>query len=332
MMPFKYSKILIIAGWGAYVFAPLLFGPPEWENSGRGNGPMKINMIASLLSIGLFYINFNYLIPKHLLSQKKYFVYLGKLILSVFGMLIVLRLCLFIPGILPNPFDFHGNGRLVIISLPRIIFVSLLAYFVSVNRRAVELEKEKAKAELKQLKAQIAPHFLFNTLNGLYALALTKSDKAGKGIADLAGIMRYIITDAEKERVSLDREINNLTTYIELQKLRLTDQTTIKFVKKGDFKQTQIAPLLLINFVENAFKYGVDTEQESEIEISVEATQNKLIFMVVNDIFAPSPSLSSNKKGIQNAKHRLELIYPGKHLLTVTYKEGKFIVNLTVEL
>lgn len=331
-MQAKYTKILIIAGWGAYVFAPLLFGPPEWGNSGRGYGPMKINLIASILSIGLFYINYNYLIPKHLFSQKRYFVYFGKLLLYVFAMLIVFRLCLFIPGIVKNPLAFRGDGRLVLISIPRIIFISFLAYFIKVNKRAGELENEKAKAELKQLKAQIAPHFLFNTLNGLYALALTKSDKAGKGIADLAGIMRYIINDAEKERVSLAYEIENLVTYIELQKLRLTDKTSINFSKKGDFQQCQIAPLLLINFVENAFKYGVDTEQRSTISIDALAYENKLEFKVVNDVFAPSSSLSSNKKGIENVRNRLELIYPGKHSLEVTSQENKFLIKLIVEL
>lgn len=331
-MPLKYKKILIIAGWGAYLFAPLLFAPPEWKSSGKGYGPFKINFIVGLLSIGLFYINYNYLLSKYVFSKKKYLTYFINVLFYAILMIIIARVCLFIPGILKNPVGFKGGGKLIIISVPRIIFVSFLAYFIKVNKRAGELEKEKVKAELKQLKAQIAPHFLFNTLNGLYALALTKSDKTGTGIANLAGIMRYIISDAEKERVSLELEISNLTTYIELQKLRLTEKTIISFSKKGDFKTAQIAPLLLINFVENAFKYGINTEFESTIEIAASVEGSQLIFVVVNDVFAPSLDMSSNKKGIKNVKDRLQLIYPDKHSLTITELEKRFSIKLILEL
>ena len=129
---------------------------------------------------------------------------------------------------------------------------------LKINSRLKLAEKEKVNAELSYLKAQINPHFLFNTLNSIYSLAIEKSDYTATAVVKLSSMMRYVITDASHKFVPLEKEINYISNYIELQKLRIDSSIKLMYTVTGDISDKKIAPLVLISFIENAFKYGVN--------------------------------------------------------------------------
>lgn len=195
------------------------------------------------------------------------------------------------------------------------------------------METEKINAELTALKHQINPHFFFNILNDLYGQAITKSEGIAVNISKLSSMMRYVLTEAKEEKVSLEQEINYLKSYIDLQTRRLTDKTKVAFQFKGNFENKNIPPLLFINFIENAFKYGVSTEIESSISISIEIKNNLLIMVVQND----KPRQLENKKisnymGLKNVQRRLDLLYPNNYSINISNKPDFYLVELSINL
>ena len=196
-----------------------------------------------------------------------------------------------------------------------------------------EMEKEKLNTELSLLKSQINPHFFFNTLNNIYSLAITKSDETAASILKLSSIMRYVLTDTDKQFVSFGNEIEFLKNYINLQSVRLTDKVTVNLIMDEHPSDRQVAPLLFIPFVENAFKYGVSTVEPSEINISLTAEGNTIRFFASNHIVqAMKGSLVHTGIGIANVKRRLELLYPGTHHLVINNNSDLYSVNLEINL
>ncbi|MDX1908126.1 MAG: histidine kinase [Bacteroidia bacterium] len=198
-----------------------------------------------------------------------------------------------------------------------------------------ELEREKLQAELSALKHQINPHFLFNTLNGLYGLALRNADEeTADGIAKLSHMMRYMLYESNDELTSLTQEIEYLKNYIDLQRLRLPTTVQVEMNVTGTVEGKKIAPLILMPFVENAFKHGVSLAKPSYIRIGLEATDIGLSLQVENPLFAgPPPSpLMPGGIGLPNVRQRLELLYPGAHNLDITAANGLYITSLTLKL
>lgn len=193
---------------------------------------------------------------------------------------------------------------------------------------------EKVNVELAVLKHQVSPHFLFNTLNNIRWLARKKSDKTEDAIVELSQLLRYMIYQVNDETVPLIREIEHLERYINLQKMRLSDITQIRFEVKGDIDSQLVEPLLLIPFVENAFKYGVHNQEPSEIAISIATTPGRLLFQCENAIFDHNYPEKKEESGlgIQNVRRRLEFYYPEKHILTIDSTNGKFIVRLELDM
>jgi LytS/YehU family sensor histidine kinase len=209
-----------------------------------------------------------------------------------------------------------------------VLFFSLLLRIASQWRRS---EKEKLNAELSYLKAQINPHFLFNTLNSIYALAIEKSDNTATAVAKLSGMMRYVISDAAKRFVPLDKELAYIKDYIELQRIRFGDTIQLYFDINGTANGKQIAPLILISFIENAFKYGVNAEEDSVIGIHMNIEENKLNMRVYNHkVNVQMAHEGKTGTGIANTKTRLDLLYPARHLLTISENEKEFSVSLTL--
>jgi two-component system LytT family sensor kinase len=198
--------------------------------------------------------------------------------------------------------------------------------------RAKEIANEKLKAELSFLKAQINPHFLFNTLNNIYALASARSEHTAAAVMKLSSIMRYVLTEARNDLVPLEKEIQFTSHYIELQKMRLTDKTIIEFSVRGEPLGRQIAPLLLLPFVENAFKYGISTREYSPIKILLEIKDNSLHFSICNHKFLNTLLRVSDNTGIgiSNTKRRLDLFYEERYSLDIQDKSNEFIVHLKV--
>jgi sensor histidine kinase YesM len=195
-----------------------------------------------------------------------------------------------------------------------------------------ETENEKLNTELSFLKSQVNPHFFFNTLNNIYSLAVVRSEKTAPAVMKLSAIMRYILTETQRDLVPLENEVEFTHNFIDLQKVRLTDKVDLQFSVNGPTDTLLVAPLLFIPFVENAFKYGVSTKEASSIRIEIRTEASKIFFSSVNYIVASENNLMENTGiGINNVKRRLELMYPGKHQL-VTQQDGHYYkVHLEID-
>jgi len=218
-----------------------------------------------------------------------------------------------------------------------VIFVGMLRFaedWFELEAKRKELENEKLLAELNFLKAQINPHFLFNTLNNLYYLAYTKSDNTTEVIAKLSQMMRYMIYDSNHGKVPLSKEIEYMQNYISLERLRLNNQIPINFELKGDVGNVSIAPLIFITFLENAFKHGVSNSNPSAwVRISIELKDDECIYEVENSKLGDKAEEHEKSGiGLQNVQRRLELSYPGKYKLSSEDLQDRYIVKLNLSL
>ena len=210
------------------------------------------------------------------------------------------------------------------------LVVLFLALLLKIRDRWKNAEDEKLHAELAYLKAQINPHFLFNTLNSIYAMALGRSEQTAGAIVQLSSMMRYVLVEAGKEKVPLEKELAYLTDYIQLQQTRFEGSLEVIFEIKGWPEGRQIYPLLLIPFVENAFKYGVNPEAPSIIDIRIEIRDDGLRLHVSNNKVAVVPNDAPGGLGISNTRRRLQLLYPGRHSLVIEDEPKTFTVLLNL--
>jgi LytS/YehU family sensor histidine kinase len=206
----------------------------------------------------------------------------------------------------------------------------VISYWFESERNRIRAEKEKSVAELSALKAQINPHFLFNVLNSIYFLSRKKSDATPEVILKLSDLMRFLLTETTAGYIPLEKEVESIRQYIDLQKLRLTEKTKIIFETIGEAGNLSIAPLLLLPFVENAFKYGVSSHRHSEIMISLTMMQDRLMFMVKNGKAGTPVSEKSTGTGLKNVVRRLNLTYPDKHALKIGETETGYVVELKI--
>ena len=219
-----------------------------------------------------------------------------------------------------------------------VVFLGMLRFAVDwfeFEARKKTVENEKLMAELNFLKAQINPHFLFNTLNNLYYLAYTQSANTTEVIAKLSQMMRYMIYDSNHQQVPLSKEIEYMESYISLERLRLNDQIPIKFDIQGNPQEVLIAPLIFITFLENAFKHGVSNNYPGAwINILIQIKGKECIYQVENSKIPTSKPEAGEKSGIglQNVKRRLELSYPDKHKLIIEEKTDRYFVQLNITL
>lgn len=200
------------------------------------------------------------------------------------------------------------------------------------EQRAVRAEADKTSAELSFLKAQINPHFLFNTLNNIYTLAAIKDDKAADSIMKLSNIMRYVTDDITDDFVPLQSEIDCVSDYIELQRLRIGKNTTVNFEVEGEIDRKKIAPLIMMTFIENVFKYGVSKRDPAAIDIRINIHERDISFYCKNRVFGVQKSdYQRTGIGINNTKQRLEHLYAGRHLLNISNLNNEYIVQLTLQ-
>jgi LytS/YehU family sensor histidine kinase len=189
---------------------------------------------------------------------------------------------------------------------------------------------EKQSGELALLRSQINPHFLFNTLNNIYSLVYKKSDAAPEAVMKMSAIMRYMLYDATTDKVFLEKEIEYLISFIELEKLRIRDKDFVDLTIMGDVEGRTIAPMLLIPFVENAFKHGSKNVANPGIRINLTARPHEIRFEVSNHQ-RKNPTATKDLMGgigLNNIRRRLNLLYPGKHHLEISSDENHFNVNL----
>jgi LytS/YehU family sensor histidine kinase len=205
-----------------------------------------------------------------------------------------------------------------------------------VSRNLKNIESERNKTALAYLKSQINPHFLFNTFNSIYGLAVKeKADNTANGMLKLSGILRYVLTETQSDFVSLQKEIDYIQNYIELQRLRIDAKTNLKYQVSGNASDCVIAPLLMIPFIENAFKYGINPGIEAQISISISVQEKALELKVFNKKIVQrrdTDTPKGNGIGIENTKKRLALLYPQKYTLEIQETHNDFEVYLKLQL
>jgi len=241
------------------------------------------------------------------------------------------------PRTIPLNENLYRPQHLDIISITLFILVLVLSIALILEkqwRRAIQetarAEADKANAELSFLKAQINPHFLFNTLNNIYSLALIKSENVADAIMKLSNLMRYVTDDVNEDFVLLEKELDSIRNYISLQRLRLGKKSEIEFLTEGNTDGKMIAPLILMPFVENAFKHGISSALLSNIFNKLEVAENHIVFYTENRLFTTQRNTERTGIGITNTKKRLAQIYPGKYELDIASQNGLFTVRLVV--
>lgn len=293
---------------------------------------------ALLFHIPLFflvYVNLGVLIPKFL-QKARYVTYalLAAILVNVSYGLHELTFEFLLP-LLPTEYymvSFTDYEVLVTIFLIYLIFTTLLKLSKSWYQLQ-RVEKEKLSIELNSLKSQVNPHFLFNSLNSIYSLALAKSDQTAETVLELSNLLRYMLYEVGEEKVELSKELEMLENYIELQKLRSDQSTKISFNVIGDPSQHQIAPLLFFPLVENSFKHGVKGVSDSAyVNISLNLTDG-ITFTIKNNK-GEVDDMEDGKYGgigLENVKRRLALIYESNHQFNIVETENYFEVKLTIK-
>lgn len=293
-------------------------------------------LISTALLVALFYYNSLLLIPRYL-AKRKVILYV---LLIVAGIVVVTVINI------ANHYIFYPAGHTHYWKLKHqiydLVFLSLIVWGISTVSRITtewfsnelmrkEAEKKQVSAELAFLKSQINPHFLFNSLNNIYALCHRSNDpEAAEAIAKLSGLMRYMLFGSTTSTVNLKDEIEYLRNYLDLQKMRVNKDIEVTFVIKGEVGNFEIAPLLLIPFVENAFKYGLSYVSNSFVQIECTVNKTELKFCVRNTVHERGKSELSSGIGLENVRRRLALLYPGKHSLKINDSDGIFDVELTL--
>jgi sensor histidine kinase YesM len=214
-------------------------------------------------------------------------------------------------------------------------FIKLANSLLISEKQKKLLENERLNAELNFLKLQINPHFLFNTLNSIYSQAHLKSEQTEYSILKFSQIMRYVLYDSTTEKIPLTRDLEYIRNYIDLQKLRISKNITIQYDVSGVTDDLVIAPLLLITFIENAFKHGISYSSPSAIDIRIGVTGTDLTLTVGNTIIRKPMStseLTGGGVGLVNARRRLDVLYPGRYLLDISDNNSIYVVNLKITL
>jgi len=339
---FKGSRVLIhVVFWTAYLAYFIV------QSSLYYDEPKYLGIVGSLfltmwVDIGAAYFTVYFLLPKYLFKRKYWQFAVIFLLSAAVAILIQRVLLVYISAPLfwqdseklmyfwkINPFYSFMNIYSVVGLFAAIKLFKL--YFKN-QQLKTELENKNKTSELALLRTQINPHFLFNTLNNIDALINSNPDKASDAIIKLSEIMRFTLYDADTDRVSLEKEITYLESYIALQQLRFKNPFFVSFTKEGKCAGKKISPMLFIPFVENAFKHGLKNKVSPGIEILLKCQNQTLTFEVSNH-YSEIESQNKDKTsgiGLINTKKRLSLLYPGKHILDISKKEGIFKVTLIV--
>jgi len=335
----KVKIALHVAFWLVVFSLPLLLHPALQRRRGESAPPPSNTLDLfyigkALVWIAFFYLNTHILIPR-LFYTKKFVLF----ILSHICTLLILMTFEWMHfKLVPGHMGFHPRGFIFFNFFPYLFFVAgsvTLRMFldrVAIEKAAKEKETENLKTELSFLRSQISPHFMFNVLNNMVALARKKSDLLEPSLIKLSSIMRYMIYENDEEKVLLEKEIEYLQSYIDLQQQRFGKSITVK-TSLGPIDSTYfIEPMLLIPFVENAFKHGTGMVENGCIDIELTAIDGTLHFSVKNRFDTQRQVVKDKTSGIglENVKRRLDLLYAYKHKLEIN-KEGQFF-NISLSL
>ncbi|WP_439582256.1 sensor histidine kinase [Dyadobacter bucti] len=360
MFKTKNFWILHLLGWLLFISLPFTIMSREAEQ-GRQVAVLTSGSfwLFFLIYFALFYVNLRFLIPGLFLKQR-HWIYAGIFVTGfvVFYFTQPFENLIFKkfrnqefdhPQRLHSPPD-HSFERMPpphrpgprrqtapvdFVSLVLFVIIWVVAMAIRISeqwrlseRKAILSEADKAQAELSFFKAQINPHFLFNTLNNIYSLAVSKHDNTAPSILKLSKMMRYITEEATENYVPLEDEIACLKNYIDLQRLRLNEKTKVDVELKIADPDTAVAPLIMMTFVENAFKFGVSNHRDSLIRICIESTAEMISFFCENMIIDQGTIENGSGVGIANTKKRLDFLYAGRYEFKIENNEKTFVVHL----
>ena len=314
--------------------------------------PVPANMpIRLILILVLFYLNYFYLVPSLLLRKYSLAYFLTCLALVILlGILMDFyfrpALDMNIPHAMrermqrelenrPEPFFFRMSGiYLLTLGLPLVVSTVIRMYVEWKKNEDLrkKVETEKIHSELQFLKTQLNPHFLFNSLNAIYSLSVKKSQDTSEAIINLSELMRYMLYEADKEFVPLEKELEYIRNYVHLQRLRLSDSENVSLKIQGDARGKRIPPLLFISFIENAFKYGTDYKGKTNVRITLIIDDAGILLKVTNKIGVYNKHSASSGVGLENVRNRLKLLFPETHNLRVSNDGEVFLVELCIEL
>ena len=349
----KSTILLQLSAWLLLCMMLFLLIPLSWKVVLPAQFWFRQGVSVALLMV-VFYLNLHVLVPKFLFTKDKVWVFLGialGLTILVLAAAQMVETWLNLPELMHKAFrpdqPYVPKKRL----FPVDIFMLLTAFLtlgISTSIAAVQkwqsdeslrrqLEEEKINSELSYLKAQINPHFFFNTLNNIYALTGIDSERARMALLKLSRMMRYVLYETEKNQTLLSREVEFIRDFITLMRLRISEKVQIDLQIQEKFSDIPIAPMLLLPFIENCFKHGISSQHTSKILISLTMEDGILHLHTENKIFsAGKPSLEIQESGIglANTKRRLSLLYENKHKLEIDSEnpENEYRVDLKINL
>lgn len=302
-------------------------------------------MVKEFINVAFFammvYINIYFLFPNYL-SKKNLLHHLLSLAITALLITPIKTLCLLLVAtdfgdfqayLLQHRVDFFVST--FFIGIASTIY-SIMNDWLASQREKKELQSQTLQSELKFLKSQINPHFLFNTLNSLYALTLKKSDKAPEIVLKLSEMMRYMLYECNEREVPLSKEINYLKNYLELEKIRQGKKMDINFSMDGELGNQKIAPLMFIPFVENSFKHGISNQLTAGyVNIYLEIEKQEVTITIENSKTASMPAPTGKKSGgigLVNVRRRLDLLYPNLYELNIDEDPNTYTVKLCINL
>jgi len=295
-----------------------------------------INLIAAIATVYTF--NY-YLIPNILLKNKlvKFILLAFVAIVMFFYIQLLLTLFLVVKSLYTENrlFPEMIDVMMLFLNMFFVVFVAIAIKFYKrwneKDFREQQVQKERVEVELQMLKMQINPHFLFNTLNSIYVLALKKSDQTANVVMKLSDILDYILYRIDAPKIEISSEIRIIENYIELEKIRFTDRVSLKFTSNFKSKNLQIPPMLIIPFVENAFKHGVAKSiDKSWINITIEETDDMLDIVVSNSKSQNTIKNVAGGIGLLNVKKRLKLLFSNRYKLDISENINRFDVHLSI--
>ncbi|MFV0564252.1 MAG: sensor histidine kinase [Flavobacteriaceae bacterium] len=340
-IPLKYHVVF----WGGY----FLFNTFRWGSYFNDYAySLKTNLLGFPIHMALCYFNLFVLMP-YFVYNKKYIQYVALLMAAIFIMVVVkfnVTYYFISDDVWPeaegqlNQFSFNYAITMMIGELYVITFVSAIKLtldYLREQKRVADLEKAHLETELRFLRTQISPHFFFNTLNNIYSLAVEKSNKTPKIILKLSELMRYLIYDTREKRQTLENEIICIQNYLDLERVRHDDSLEVNVYISGDIHDKEIAPILLLTFIENAFKHGARKNiGHVKIDINFKVKEKFLYFTVTNPMPQTVEGIDAKGQakgiGLENAKKRLALGYNKKdYKLSIKIRNDKFVVKLKIK-
>lgn len=294
------------------------------------------------MAVILVYVNIYILIPKFILKKKyKRYAFYFIVSLCLFYVIRTELIYMFInKNVWPesgSPQQAYSFNHIVVVVLSGIYEVGLAttikltADWIFERKRVEKLEKLQLSSELKYLRTQIQPHFFFNTLNNLYALTLKKSDNAPRMILKLSDMMQYVLYEIKDSKASLLNEISHINNFIDIEHLRFEDRVDAEMDISGDIEDICVPPLLLLSFVENSFKHGMKDNEKLKLRMNFNVlTNNYLEFTLINNFNPEASQDSSYGIGNENAKRRLELLFPNDFVLETKAEGNNYILFLKI--